>query len=30
MHVINAAAEFERDLLIDRVNSGIKRAKAEG
>ena len=26
----NAVAEFERDLLIERTNSGIKRAKAEG
>lgn len=30
MQVINAVAEFERDLLIERTNSGIKRAKAEG
>jgi putative DNA-invertase from lambdoid prophage Rac len=30
MQVINAVAEFERDLLIERTNSGIARAKAEG
>ncbi len=30
MQVINAVAEFERDLLIERTNAGIKRAKAEG
>lgn len=30
MQVINAVAEFERDLLIERTNSGLKRAKAEG
>jgi putative DNA-invertase from lambdoid prophage Rac len=30
MQVINAVAEFERDLLIERTSSGIKRAKAEG
>lgn len=30
MQVINAVAEFERDLLTERTNSGIKRAKAEG
>jgi len=30
MQVINAVAEFERDLLIERTNSGIQRAKAEG
>jgi putative DNA-invertase from lambdoid prophage Rac len=29
MEVINTVAEFERDLLIERTNSGIKRAKAE-
>jgi putative DNA-invertase from lambdoid prophage Rac len=28
--VINAVAEFERDLLIERTQSGLKRAKAEG
>jgi len=30
MQVINAVAEFERDLLIERTNSGLKRAKAQG
>lgn len=30
MQVINAVAEFERDLLIERTQSGIRRAKAEG
>ena len=30
MQVINAVAEFERDLLIERTNAGIKRAKLDG
>ena len=30
MQVINAVAEFERDLLIERTNAGIKRARTEG
>ncbi|RIV65971.1 recombinase family protein [Burkholderia pseudomallei] len=30
MTVLNAVAEFERDLLIERTNSGIARARAEG
>lgn len=30
MQVISAVAEFERDLLIERTNAGIKRAKSEG
>ena len=30
MQAINAVAEFERDLLIERTNSSIKRAKADG
>ncbi|MGA8593772.1 MAG: recombinase family protein [Bryobacteraceae bacterium] len=30
MGVINNVAEFERDLLIERTNDGIKRAKAAG
>jgi putative DNA-invertase from lambdoid prophage Rac len=30
MGVIAAVAEFEKDLLIERTNSGLKRAKAEG
>ena len=30
MGVINAVAQFERDLLIERTQSGLKRARAEG
>jgi putative DNA-invertase from lambdoid prophage Rac len=30
MQVINAVAEFERDLLIERTHAGIQRAKSEG
>ncbi len=30
MQVINAVAEFERDLLIERTQAGLRRAKAEG
>jgi putative DNA-invertase from lambdoid prophage Rac len=30
MSVINAVAEFERDLLIERTQAGLSRAKAEG
>ncbi len=30
MQVIAAVAEFERDLLIERTQSGIIRAKAAG
>jgi len=30
MQVINAVAQFERDLLIERTNSGLSRAKAAG
>ena len=30
MQVISAMAEFERDLLIERTQSGISRAKAQG
>lgn len=30
MQVINAVAEFERDLLIERTQSGLERAKANG
>jgi putative DNA-invertase from lambdoid prophage Rac len=30
MQVINAVAQFERDLLIERTNSGLARAKASG
>lgn len=30
MCVINAVAQFERDLLIERTQSGLARARAEG
>lgn len=30
MGVINAVAEFERDLLIERTQAGLERAKSEG
>ena len=30
MGVLTAVAEFERDLLIERTQSGLARAKAEG
>jgi putative DNA-invertase from lambdoid prophage Rac len=30
MGVINAVAQFERDLLIERTQSGLTRAKAQG
>jgi putative DNA-invertase from lambdoid prophage Rac len=30
MGVINAVAQFERDLLIERTQAGLERAKAEG
>ena len=30
MNVLNAVAQFERDLLIERTKSGLNRAKAEG
>ncbi|MBU9553981.1 helix-turn-helix domain-containing protein [Burkholderia multivorans] len=30
MQVISAVAEFERDLLIERTQSGLKRAQAAG
>jgi putative DNA-invertase from lambdoid prophage Rac len=30
MSVISAVAEFERDLLIERTQSGLARAKSEG
>lgn len=30
MGVISAVAEFERDLLIERTNAGLRRAKASG
>ena len=30
MGIINAVAEFERDLLVERTQAGLSRAKAEG
>lgn len=30
MGVINAVAQFERDLLIERTQAGLARARAEG
>ena len=30
MQIINAMAEFERDLLIERTQAGLTRAKADG
>lgn len=30
MNVLNAVAQFERDLLIERTQSGLNRDKAEG
>lgn len=30
MQVINAVAEFEKDLLIERTKAGLARAKADG
>jgi putative DNA-invertase from lambdoid prophage Rac len=30
MGVINAVAEFERDLLVERTQAGLRRAKAQG
>lgn len=30
MSVLSAVAEFERDLLIERTQAGLSRAKAEG
>lgn len=30
MQVLNAVAEFERDLLIERTHAGIERARSEG
>ena len=30
MNAINAAAEFERDLLVERTQAGLRRAKAKG
>ena len=30
MNVLNAVAQFERDLLVERTQSGLRRAKSEG
>jgi len=30
MHVLNAVAQFERYLLIERTQAGLARARAEG
>jgi putative DNA-invertase from lambdoid prophage Rac len=30
MQVLNTVAQFERDLLIERTQSGLRRAKSEG
>ncbi len=30
MGVINAVVQFERDLLIERTQAGLSRAKAQG
>jgi putative DNA-invertase from lambdoid prophage Rac len=30
MQVLNAVAQFERDLLIERSQSGLRRVKSEG
>lgn len=30
MHVLGAVAQLERDLIIERTNSGIARARAQG
>lgn len=30
MNVLNAVAQFERDLLIEPTQSGLKRARSEG
>ncbi len=30
MTVINAVAQFERDLLVERTQSGLARARAQG
>ena len=30
MGIINTVAEFERDLLIERTNAGLQRAREEG
>ncbi|CDZ43216.1 Putative transposon resolvase [Neorhizobium galegae bv. officinalis] len=30
MHVLNAVAQFERDLLIERTQAGLARARSQG
>jgi len=30
MNVLNAVAQFERDLLIERTQAGLRRARSEG
>ena len=30
MHVLNTVAQLERDLIIERTNSGVARARAQG
>ena len=30
MGVINSVAQFERDLIVERTNAGLARAKSEG
>ena len=30
MGIVSAMAEFERDLLVERTQAGLSRAKAEG
>lgn len=29
-HLLGLMAEFERDLIVERINAGLRRAKAEG
>lgn len=30
MHILNAMAQFERDLLIERTQAGVARAREKG
>ena len=30
MQVVNAMAEFEKDILVERVKAGLERSRAEG
>jgi len=30
MQILSAVAEFERDLLVERTQAGLRRAKADG